>query len=432
MPRTKRREADFSTRAARARLKPKTKSLPYWRFISEGRFLGYRPHRSATNAGTWCARFYLGGGRYTYTGLGTADDRGPADGEQVLSFQHAIDAAMKWWAAEECKAKGLAPEDAEPYTLARCLRDYLDWYAAHRKSAETTRYAVEAHILPALGDKEASTLTTAALRKWHQDLAAQPARVRSAKGKPPGERSTDRPEHERKRKATANRVLAILKAALNFAFREGRLPSDQAWRRVKPFKGVDAPRVRFLDQEEGRRLLNACDPDFRRLVQAALLTGCRYGELTRLRVADFSGDLGAVYIRESKSQKARHVYLNADGLALFESLTAGRLGAERTFLRADAEPWGKAHQARRMEAASETARITPAVSFHILRHTYASLYLMNGGDLPALAQQLGHSDTRMTVRHYGHLAEGWRAEQARRHAPSFGRSSTKVAALRAG
>lgn len=431
MPRTKRREADFSTRAARARLKPKTKSLPYWRFISEGRFLGYRPHRSATNAGTWCARFYLGGGRYTYTGLGTADDRGPADGEQALSFQQAIDAAMKWWAAEECKAKGLAPEDAEPYTLARCVRDYLDWYAAHRKSAETTRYVVEAHILPALGDKEAAMLTTAAVRGWHQGLAAQPARVRSAKGKPPGKRSTERPEHERKRKATANRVLAILKAALNLAYREGRIASDQAWRRVKPFRGVDAPRVGFLDQEEGRRLLDACKPDFRSLVLAALLTGCRYGELTRLRIADFTEDLAAIYIREAKSHKARHVYLNADGLALFESLTAGRPKADRIFLRADGDPWSKAHQIRRMNEASEVAGITPAVSFHILRHTYASLYLMNGGDLPALARQLGHADTRMTVRHYGHLAEGWRAEEARRHAPTFGHVPVRVAPVRA-
>jgi integrase len=45
---------------------------------------------------------------------------------------------------------------------------------------------------------------------------------------------------------------------------------------------------------------------------------------------------------------------------------------------------------------------------------------MAGGSLLALATQLGHSDTRMTTRHYAHLAEHWRAEEAKRFSPSFG------------
>jgi hypothetical protein len=46
---------------------------------------------------------------------------------------------------------------------------------------------------------------------------------------------------------------------------------------------------------------------------------------------------------------------------------------------------------------------------------------MNGGDL---AQQLGPADTRMTLRHYAHLADRWRAERAWRHVPSFGGASS--------
>jgi len=92
------------------------------------------------------------------------------------------------------------------------------------------------------------------------------------------------------------------------------------------------------------------------------------------------------------------------------------------FLRGDGFPWGAAHQDRRMRTACEVARIEPGVSFHILRHTYASHYLMGGGSLPALAAQLGHADTRMTVLHYGHLADSWRAEEARQYGPTFGKS----------
>jgi len=84
----------------------------------------------------------------------------------------------------------------------------------------------------------------------------------------------------RKRKASANRALSILKAALNLAYQDERVLSDESWRRVKPFSRVDEAKVRYLNNDESRRLINACDPDFRLLVQAALLTGCRYGELT--------------------------------------------------------------------------------------------------------------------------------------------------------
>ena len=74
-----------------------------------------------------------------------------------------------------------------------------------------------------------------------------------------------------------------------------------------------------------------------------------------------------------------------------------------------------------MAEACTNGKIKPAISFHILRHTYASLYLMSpGADLPGLAKQLGHADTRMTLRHYAHLAENWRAQQAQRHAPRLG------------
>src|SRR6478672_992332 len=66
-------------------------------------------------------------------------------------------------------------------------------------------------------------------------------------------------EATRRRKSSANRVLTILKAALNHAFRDGKTPTDFAWRKVKPFKDVDAARVRYLSIGEATRLINAGD-----------------------------------------------------------------------------------------------------------------------------------------------------------------------------
>jgi integrase len=131
-------------------------------------------------------------------------------------------------------------------------------------------------------------------------------------------------EAVRARRSTANRILTILKAALNYAYHEGRIASDEAWRKVKPFREVEAPVVRFLTAAECQRLMSACEKDFRSLVRGALLTGCRYGELTRLRAGDYNDEAGTVTVRLSKAGKSRHVVLNDEGRELFGALTIGR------------------------------------------------------------------------------------------------------------
>ena len=109
----------------------------------------------------------------------------------------------------------------------------------------------------------------------------------------------------------------MFKAALNRAYNAGRVPSDDAWRKVKPFKQTDEPVVRYLSGDKPRRLVNACDEDFRSLVQAALLTGCRYSELVNLTCADFNRDSDTLTLRQTKSGRSRHVVLTEEGRHLF-------------------------------------------------------------------------------------------------------------------
>ena len=91
----------------------------------------------------------------------------------------------------------------------------------------------------------------------------------------------------RRRRASANRVLTMLKAALNHAYDEGHVSNCDAWGRKlrNRYREVEVARVRYLNLAEAQRLLNACDADFRPLVRAALETGCRYSELARLNSA---------------------------------------------------------------------------------------------------------------------------------------------------
>ena len=106
----------------------------------------------------------------------------------------------------------------------------------------------------------------------HHGRGPAQARPRRASHSIEAEPETD--EAIRRRRASANRVLTMLKAALNHAFDEGHVANRDAWgRKLKPFRDVDKARVRYLSVEEARRLINACDAEFRPLAQAALQTG---------------------------------------------------------------------------------------------------------------------------------------------------------------
>jgi integrase len=98
-------------------------------------------------------------------------------------------------------------------------------------------------------------------------------------------------------------------------------------------------------------------------------------------------------------------------------LTAGSANRERIFLRADGKHWGPSHQQRPLTEASRIAAVEPAATFHVLRHTYASSLAMKGVPMGVIAAQLGHSDTRMTEKHYAHLAPSYVADTIRAALP---------------
>jgi integrase len=185
-----------------------------------------------------------------------------------------------------------------------------------------------------------------------------------------------------------------------------------------------------LSIDECRRLVNACEPDFRALVEAALQTGARYSEIARLQVCDLNLDSGTLAITKSKSGKSRFITLTTEGVAFFRRRCVGRAGGELMFTRRNGEPWSRANQSNPMREACARAKIEPRIGFHGLRHTYASLSVMAGMPLLVVAKSLGHRDTRMAEKHYAHLAPSYEAHAVRKFAPKFGfKPDNKVTAL---
>ena len=390
------REVNLSTREARKRLAVAKK--PYFRSLDEGLHLGYRRSNSGS---AWVLRWYKGDGAYALANLDARpDDVLPADGATVLNWSQAQAKAREEFQRLQRAAEGLdETPQAGPYTVKAALDDYMTAYRRKGgKAADRMQWANDALIVPALGDVPVAKLSRRRIEQWHEEISTTAPRVRTKPGQAQKFRKIeDNPESARRRRSSANRVLTILKAALNLAHQERKVASDDAWRPVKAFREADAARIRYLNDDEARRVVNGCTTEFRPMV---------------LTVADYNNDAGTIHIRVSKSGKPRHVALTDEGRKFFDAATAGKAGSALVFTKSDGLPWGASHQQRPFKAACEVAKLE-ALTFHELRHSYASRLVMAGAPLAVVAAQLGHSDTRMVEKHYGHLAPSYIADTVR-------------------
>jgi integrase len=405
-------DAKLETRASRQRLAPSKK--PYWKtLIPRKLHLGYRKKRKE-QSGIWLMREYLGGERYRVAPLGLADDYTEPNAKNlVFSFSDAQKIAYERRLQIETGPK-------DELTVAGAIAAYVTWMKLHRATGHEVARRAELHILPTLGKLKVSDLTTAQLNNWRDALAEAPALLRSKVGTKHNARPYPNTEEQRRaRRATANKVVTILKAALNHSFNNDLIADDSAWRKFKSFRNVSSARSGYLTVSEAQRLINAADAlsGFHDLLHAALLTGCRYGELCRLRVRDFAN--GKLAIQKSKTGKPRHVRLTDEGRKFFEQLTVGRDCDEWLLInRRLGREWRKSEQARPMRNACVRAKIPP-LGIHQMRHTYASLAVMGGVPLIVVADNLGHKDTRMVEKHYGHLTDDFKDKAIRECAPRF-------------
>jgi hypothetical protein len=233
------RDAKLETRTARERLRPH--KHPYWTVnIPNEIALGYRK-RKASLPGKWLVRRYggangTGGGKYVISTLALADDHGEANGDTILSYAEAQAVAQE----------KVVP--SSPITVREAITGYLAYVRSRGRPTKDTEQRANSLILPVLGDKRVEELTSEELRTCIADYAERPALIRpkaNGKRKERAPLAGDR-EAIRRRQSSASRLLTILKAALNLAFNEGSVHSNLAWKRVKPYHGVDVARVRYL------------------------------------------------------------------------------------------------------------------------------------------------------------------------------------------
>lgn len=387
------RDTRLLTRNTRLKLAPR---LRFFARIERSLHLCYR-RPDDRSSGTWSARTGLPGNRYEYARLGTADDFLDADGSSVLNYDQAQKLARESVVREGGKIA------AGAYTVGKALDAYLRYLEAEGKNAEKTRVKIEGKrgLRAHFGHRLVTEVTTSEIKRWLYRLVPADADD----------------EAKRRKKATANRMLGTLKAALNMAFADKLAPSDVEWRRVRPFKDVNPKHQDFPTPQEVRKFIDACDADFAQICLATAYTAARFGDLITMKVSDYNPKLKTVYVRGSKTNNPRNAPLTAEANRFFAKITKGRAAGDPLFIRADGEAWKTSQQTKRLNAAAEACSVTMTLTR--LRHFYGSSLVTAGMSLQAVARAMGHKDTRTTEQHYARLREDYVAKEVRQNLPKI-------------
>lgn len=297
--------------------------------------------------------------------------------------------------AYEVKA-GLRPAPPPPKTFDELSAYWLDTRAVAKRSRADDVSILRAHLTPTF-----SGMLIADIGVEHVDRFAAARRHLDDK--------------------TVHNHLTLLKSMLNVAVELGWLIKVPRIRkpRIRMFNAD----FRYLrtDDEVRRFLIAARDEHEHVFVfyATAIFTGMRAGEIAALRWSDI--DFGQEHISVQRSYdgptKAGDVRYVPLLNALSPILKAWRLrqSGDLVFTNELGGMFGKSARIfqevlRRVrdragfsDVTTTKGRKKPYVVFHDLRHTFASHYMMKGGDLFRLQRILGHKDTAMTCR-YSHLA----------------------------
>ncbi|WP_232313134.1 phage integrase [Enterovibrio coralii] len=193
---------------------------------------------------------------------------------------------------------------------------------------------------------------------------------------------------------TVNREHAYLRAVFNELDRLGVIHFENPLKKIRQFREGECE-LRFLSHDEIARLLVACkkshNPSLISVVKICLATGARWGEAESLKPLQIAN--GQITFLNTKSKKNRTVPVNR---VLFEELRGlEAVSNNRQFVGCLA--------AFRKALVRAEIELPPGQNTHVLRHTFASHYVMAGGNIVKLRDVLGHSEITTTMR-YAHLA----------------------------
>ncbi len=313
---------------------------------------------------------------------------------QRATFARLTD-ARRWAQATESairEGRHFRTTEAKRHTLGDLIDRYVREVCPHKKDGGHQARQL-AWWKDQLGAYALADVTPALIAEYRDHRAAQAT--------PRGERTSP---------ATVVRYLAALSHAFTVAVKEwGWLPDNPLRKVTKPRE--PRGRVRFLDDDERERLLEACkasaSPDLHAAVILALSTGARQQEVLGLRWGQIDLARKVATLHETKNGERRILPLAGPALELLKARAkVRRLDTDLLFPGRKRQADGSIKPVD-LRTPFETALKVAGVEdfhWHDLRHTAASYLAMNGASLAEIAEILGHKTLQM-VRRYAHLSD---------------------------
>jgi integrase len=305
--------------------------------------------------------------------------------------------------------------DADNLSLAEYLRRWLEGSvrgSVAKSTFERYEQLSRVHIAPAIGRVELKKLTPAHVQGLYRAKLDEGLAER-----------------------TVEYIHTTLRKALNQAVKWQLVPRNAA-------DATTAPRPRkqemtALDREQARRLLNTARGDrFEALYVLAVAAGLRQGELLGLKWVDLDLEKGMLSVRRSlrmDKDGAHYTEGKRDRSRRRIELGGGTVGALRAhrkrqleervrytglwedhglvFCQKDGRPVHRRHLEREFYKLLERAGL-PKITFHGLRHTCASLMLLNNTPAKVVSEMLGHADVAFTLKVYSHVLPGMQRSAA--------------------
>ena len=227
-----------------------------------------------------------------------------------FGYEQAYTVARKWF---EGRDAGVEDEDI---TVAEACREYVA--DRREKKGEATARDAGLRFRKYVYDKPFGSIKVAKVHKprieqWRRDTGLG--------------------------KASQDRTLRTLKAALNLAVANRRVRAEVAreWGDVKQHKNADGRRTLFLDVRQRRALLEHARADVRDLIEASILTGARPGELVNAPRSQFDERTRSMtFVGKTGS---RTVPLSPAAVTLFARLARSKLPAAPLFMQQNGSPW---------------------------------------------------------------------------------------------
>lgn len=364
------------------------------------------PRVTCERDGVWSARVYLG------TATNGRRIRPYKRFPEAKSRKQAQELAQAW--ADDLTANGRVK--------SVFMRDVMDAHiaslpmsGASPHTVRTYRLYAERYVEPRLGHRMAKDVSPVDVEMLQEDLLAKG-------GKDGGPLSEETVRGVREMLSGLFKWLVRIDVVKENPVKASRAvrSSDHKARSLSPHD------LRLLD-DALRTYKGADDPvvcSYARGVWLALKTGLRVGEVCALRVGDVRMlsqeihvggtvvEIGGTYRKPSPktAKSSRNVALT---LVDFQEVCSWRdRSAASPLISADGmwmRPSGLSGWFRELR---DRIGLDPELTFHSLRHTYATTLLMAGADPKSVSEQMGHSDVAITLRIYGHVIPGRGAQLA--------------------